>query len=202
VNRFETEKGEVFVKRQCMHCLQPACASACLTRAMYKTKDGPVIWRGDKCMGCRYCMLSCPFDVPKFEYHSANPKISKCQMCFSRQLEGKVPACVENCPADALTFGKRSELLVEARRRMCEDPDDYVGHIFGEHEAGGTSLLYLAGVGFDQLGFKTGVGDKAYPEFTKEFLYGVPVVLTLAPPLLLAMSQATRRRDHDEEEAS
>ena len=98
VNAYQTSKGEVYVKRQCMHCSDPACTAACLTRAMYKTEDGPVIWRGKKCMGCRYCMVSCPFDVPKFEYLSPNPKIVKCDMCFDRMQEGKVPACAEQCP--------------------------------------------------------------------------------------------------------
>ena len=133
MNRFETDVGEVYVKRQCMHCVQPACASACLTRAMKKTEEGPVVWRGNKCMGCRFCMVSCPFDMPKFEYHSANPKIQKCRMCWERLKQGELPACVENCPAEALTFGKRSEMIVEARRRIVEDPDAYVDHIYGEH---------------------------------------------------------------------
>src|SRR3972149_10548167 len=109
VNRFETEKGEVFVKKQCMHCWQPACTAACLTNAMYKTKDGPVIWRSGTRMGCRFCMISCPFDIPKFEYNSANPKIQKCNMCGERLQQGQKPACVEACPTDALMFGTKRE---------------------------------------------------------------------------------------------
>jgi len=111
VNRYETEKGEVFVKTQCMHCWQPACAAACLTNAMYKTKEGPVIWREDKCMGCRLCMVSCPFEMPKFEYNEWNPRIQKCIMCAGRVSEGKKPACVESCPTDALSFGPKRELM-------------------------------------------------------------------------------------------
>jgi formate dehydrogenase iron-sulfur subunit len=118
VNKHETSKGDVFARTQCMHCVEPACTSACLTKALYKTDEGPVTWNGDRCMGCRFCMVSCPFDVPKFEYHSANPKIQKCQMCWTRQKDGKKPACVETCPAEALTFGKRSELLEIARKRI------------------------------------------------------------------------------------
>ena len=149
VNAFETSQGEVYTKRQCMHCNQPACASACLTQAMHKMAEGPVIWRENKCMGCRYCMISCPFDVPKFEFHSANPKITKCNMCFERQEEGKLPACVENCPGEALMFGTRRELITEARRRIAETPDMYYNHIYGETEAGGTSFLYLSPVPFE-----------------------------------------------------
>lgn len=202
MNRFETDVGEVYVKRQCMHCVQPACASACLTKAMKKTEEGPVVWRGNKCMGCRFCMVSCPFDMPKFEYHSANPKIQKCRMCWERLKQGELPACVENCPAEALTFGKRSEMIVEARRRIVEDPDAYVDHIYGEHEVGGTGFLYLAAVPFEQLGFRTDLGSLAYPELTQDFLYGVPVVLTLWPAFLLALSNATKPKpDSDASEA-
>jgi Fe-S-cluster-containing dehydrogenase component len=198
VNAFETDRGTVNVKRQCMHCLQPACASACLTRAMHKTPEGPVAWDVDKCMGCRFCMVSCPFDVPKFEYDSATPEIRKCQMCWSTLAEGGVPACVENCPFGALTFGPRSGILAEARKRIYADPAHYVDHIYGEHEAGGTSVLYLASVPFDQLGFRTDLGQEAYPSYTKEFLYAVPMVLTLVPPFLLGLSKATRREDGEE----
>ena len=200
VSRYETDAGPVTVKRQCMHCLQPACASACLTRAMYKTPEGPVTWRSSKCMGCRYCMLSCPFDVPKFEYHSAVPKIQKCQMCWSRIAEGEQPACVANCPAGALTFGRRADLLEEARSRIYTNLDRYVHHIYGEHEAGGTSWLYLSAVPFEQLGFRTDLGTTGYPTYNKEFLYAVPLVLTLVPPFLLALSRAVQGRDQESEE--
>lgn len=195
VNRYETDRGVVTVKRQCMHCLQPACASACLTRAMYRQPEGPVSWREEKCMGCRFCMVSCPFDVPKFEYHSAVPKIEKCTLCADRLAEGQAPACVENCPAQALEFGARAELLERARARIYTEPNRYVSHIYGEHEAGGTGWLYLAGVPFDQLGFDTDVSMTPYPTYTKEFLYGVPFVLTVLPPLLLAVSRAKRAND-------
>ncbi len=192
VNAYDTTKGEVYVKRQCMHCNQPACGAACLTQAMHKTKEGPVIWREDKCMGCRYCMVSCPFDVPKFEYHSANPKITKCNMCFERQEKGKLPACVENCPGEALVFGTRRELIAEARRRIAENQEMYHDHIYGETEAGGTSFLYLSPVPFDEIGFKTNIQKASYPALTKGFLYSVPAVFVLVPSLLLGIHEATK----------
>ncbi len=200
INCYDTSKGEVFIKKQCMHCNEPACAAACLTQAMHKTKEGPVIWRGDKCMGCRFCMLSCPFDVPKFEYHSANPKILKCDMCYDRLKEGKIPACAENCPAEALFFGTRRELIKEARKRIHENPDIYVDHIYGEHEAGGTGYLYLSPVPFDELGFNTSLQNTSYPELTKGFLYAVPSVFVLVPALLLGIHQATKNNNNNEEE--
>jgi Fe-S-cluster-containing dehydrogenase component len=194
VNRYETERGPATVKRQCMHCLQPACASACLTRAMHRQPQGPVTWTEDKCMGCRFCMVSCPFNVPKFEYDSPVPRIQKCNLCVDRVARGEEPACVANCPAGALEFGARRELLERARARIYEAPDRYVRHIYGEHEAGGTSWMYLAGVPFAQLGFPD-VGTEPFPAYTKEFLYAVPLVLTVLPPLLLAVSRATRSTD-------
>jgi len=197
VNRYETSKGEVFVKRQCMHCVQPACSAGCLTKALYKTEEGPVIWREPKCMGCRFCMVSCPFDVPKFEYDSAVPKIQKCRMCWERLKEGQVPACVENCPGEALTFGRRSELLEMARARIVENPGDYVSHIYGEHEAGGTGFLYLSPVPFEELGFRTDLDNEAYPELTRDFLTAVPMVLVVWPAMMLALRRAG---DHTDEE--
>jgi formate dehydrogenase iron-sulfur subunit len=200
VNTFKTSKGEAFCKKQCMHCNEPACTAACLTQAMYKTKEGAVIWRGKKCMGCRYCMVSCPFDIPKFEFHSANPKIEKCTMCYDRIIDGKKPACVENCPAGALISGTRRELIREARRRIAEKPDQYVDYIYGEHEAGGTGFLYLSGVPFDEIGLKTSIQTKSYPELSKGFLYSVPTIFVLWPAILLGLKEATNTDKSSSEE--
>ena len=193
INMFEGNGDDIYVKKQCMHCNQPACASACLTKAMLKTEDGPVIWREDKCMGCRFCMISCPFDIPKFEYDSPVPKIQKCSLCADRVGEGGVPACVEACPMEALSFGTRSELIQEANRRISQDPDTYVPHIYGEHEAGGTGYLYLSRVPFEQVGFRADIETTSYPELSKDYLYAVPIVLTLWPAFLLALSNATKK---------
>lgn len=197
LNTFQTTIGEYSVKSQCMHCNQPACVAACLTQAMFKTKEGPVIWRADKCMGCRYCMVSCPFDVPKFEYNSPNPKITKCDMCYGRIQEGKIPACVETCPSEALLFGKRSDLIKEARRRIHENPELYGDAIYGENVAGGTSQLYIAPVDFKELGFNTKLQNKSYPELSKGFLYSVPTIFVLWPTLLLGIHEATKN-NHQE----
>jgi Fe-S-cluster-containing dehydrogenase component len=186
VNKYETDKGDIFVKRQCMHCYQAACATACPTEAMLKTDDGPVIWRGNKCIGCRYCMVSCPFEMPKFEYGEWNPKIQKCTMCFERLEEGLKPACVEACPTDALMFGTRVKNLEIARHRIYSHPDEYVHHIYGENEVGGTGYIYLSAVPFDQI--RTDLGTTPYPEYTKDFLYTVPMVLFGAPAFLLGLN--------------
>ena len=197
VNKYETEKGDVFVKRQCMHCYQAACATACPTEAMYKTEGGPVIWREGKCIGCRYCMVSCPCDIPKFEYNEWNPKIQKCTMCFERLEEGQKPACVEACPTDALIFGTRVQNLEIARHRIYSHPDEYVHHIYGENEVGGTGYIYLSAVPFDQIGFRTDLGTTPYPEYTKDFLYTVPMVLFGAPAFLLGLNALARASKPD-----
>jgi formate dehydrogenase iron-sulfur subunit len=199
INRFEVDDEEIFVKKQCMHCNQPACAAACPTKAMLKTEEGPVIWRADKCMGCRFCMVSCPFEIPKFEYDSNMPKIQKCRMCYERLQEGEKPACVEECPEEAMLFGTRRELIEEANKRIYQNPDDYVHQIYGEHEVGGTGYLYISPVPFEKLGFRTDLGTTPYPEYTKTFLYSVPLVITLWPPLLLALNKATQKDDSESE---
>lgn len=192
INEYNTSKGTVYFKSQCMHCNEPACAAACLTQAMHKTKAGPVIWDSNKCMGCRYCMVSCPFDIPKFEYHSPNPKIHKCTMCWDRLKTGEVPACVYNCPNEALQYGTRRELLHEAKKRISENPGVYYDYIYGEHEAGGTGVLCLSPVPFEEVGMKTSLSKESYPSLTKGFLYSVPSVFVLVPALLLGIQQATK----------
>jgi formate dehydrogenase iron-sulfur subunit len=198
INSYETEQGEVYVRNQCMHCNEPACAAACLTQAMYKTKEGPVIWREDKCMGCRYCMISCPFDVPKFDYNSTNPKIQKCDMCYDRIVKGELPVCVETC-GDALFFGTRRELIAEAQKRITEWPEMYVDNIYGEAVAGGTGYLYLAPVPQNELGFDTRLQNSSYPSLTKSFLYSVPSVFVLLPTLLLGIHEATKSKQNKNE---
>ena len=199
INRFEVDDEEIYVKRQCMHCNQPACAAACPTQALLKTEEGPVVWRADKCMGCRFCMVSCPFEMPKFEYDSPIPKIQKCKLCYDRLQEGEIPACASECPEEAIVFGTRRQLIEEANRRIYEEPDLYVHQIYGEFEVGGTGYLYLASKPFEKLGFRADLGTTPYPEYTKTFLYSVPIVLTLWPAFLLAVNNATKREDESEE---
>ena len=201
VNRHMTRKGEVFVKSQCMHCLTPACAAGCLTKGLEKQPEGAVTWDGDKCMGCRYCMVACPFDAPKFEYAGWNPKIQKCQLCFERTQAGGVPACVENCPAEALTFGTRDHLLRIARQRIHDDPQAYHDHVYGEHEVGGTSYMYISPVPFEDVGFPTDLGTTAIPETTRDFLTAVPLVLIGLPAMLLALRKAQVSKEEDAEVA-
>jgi formate dehydrogenase iron-sulfur subunit len=145
----------IFTKRGCMHCKDPACAAVCPVGALHKKPNGAVAYDPDKCMGCRYCMLACPWSVPSYEWQNPSPFVRKCTLCDSRQQNGKAPACVSACPTGALQFGRRKELLAKARMRIAQNPGRYVDHIYGEKEAGGTGVLYLAAVPFSQLGFPT-----------------------------------------------
>ncbi len=189
---------ERYAKRQCMHCVEPACASACPVRALDKLPSGPVIYRGDRCMGCRYCMVACPFEIPKYQYDKQVPLVRKCTFCAPRQAEGKKPACAEVCPSGALVFGKRGALLELARVRIYRQPERYYHHIYGEHEAGGTDWLYISDVPFEQLAQKK-VRDEPYPDKVLGALSAPPFVMTLWPPLLMGLYAISRRRGREEE---
>jgi formate dehydrogenase iron-sulfur subunit len=143
----------VYVKRQCMHCLDPACVSACPVGALQKLAGGPVTYDPSRCIGCRYCMVACPFGVPKFEWEAALPMICKCTFCADRQEEGMAPACAAACPTGALLFGDRDALIAEAHARIQKEPERYIDHVYGEAEIGGTSWLYLSPIPFQDLGF-------------------------------------------------
>ncbi len=134
------------VRRQCMHCLEPSCQAACLVGALTKTPDGGVTYDASKCIGCRYCMLACPFSIPRYQYDQPIPYIRKCKMDKSCRVKGGRPACTSSCPTGATLFGNRDDLLKEAKKRIKAEPDKYIDHIYGEHEFGGTSVLYLSDV--------------------------------------------------------
>ena len=197
MNTYQTSRGPVSIKRQCMHCNTPACAAACLTKALLKTKEGPVIWRQDKCIGCRYCMLSCPFDMPKFEYNSPNPRIEKCRLCWERLQKEENPGLLRvlrRKGPHVRQAGRPAGPCAQAHRR---EPQKYVHHIYGEREAGGTGFLYLSPVPFEEVGLPTNLGEKAFPEYTRNFLGSVPIVLTLWPALLVGLHWATERPEHE-----
>jgi Fe-S-cluster-containing dehydrogenase component len=154
VNRYRPGPGApVYVKYQCMHCLQPACVSACLVSALTRDATGAVVYNEDKCIGCRYCMAACPFQVPAYEYTSVlTPRVRKCTFCFNTRLaQGAIPACVAACPMRVMSFGLRDEVIALGRERIRKNPDNYEAHIYGEHEAGGTAWMYLTPVPFEEL---------------------------------------------------
>ncbi len=161
-----------FMKLQCMHCVDPACASVCMLGALRKGARGVVEYDADACVGCRYCQVACPFNVPRFEWSSATPRITKCELCRHRYAEGKGAACAEACPRDALRFGRRADLLAEARRRLAATPEAYYQKIYGERDGGGTGVLVLSAVPFETLGLPV-LGKEPVPALGERIQHGI-----------------------------
>lgn len=204
VNRFENKSNPllpVFVKQQCMHCEKPACVSACIVGALTKREDGSVTWDGDKCIGCRYCMVACQFQIPVYDWdRSIDPQIRKCDLCYERRSGGKLPACVEICPNEALLFGKRTEVLTAAKKRIKRKPEVYVDYIYGETEIGGTTWMYISSKKFSDLNFPA-LGSSTAPGTSEAiqhgiFAYFVPPV-TLFALLGMVMWMTNRKKSGD-----
>jgi formate dehydrogenase iron-sulfur subunit len=185
------------VKRQCMHCQDPACIAVCPVGALYKKDNGAVGYDADKCIGCRYCMTACPFGIPKYDWNSASPKINKCaQNCMADGQRDR-PACVQVCPNGVLSYGNRAELLGVAKGRIAQDPSKYVNRIYGEKEIGGTSMLYLSNTPFSRLGFRTDLPTEPLPLYTMNVMEKVPYVLGLVLATLSGIAWWTRRGERE-----
>jgi len=223
VKKNDGELEWVFAKRQCMHCIDPSCVSACIVGALVKTPEGPVIYDSNKCIGCRYCMIACPFSVPSFEWHKTIPFIKKCNFCFDRQVarepvtevNGKpisrdassrlaksfgTPACAKACPTGALSFGERDTLVKEAKRRISDFPERYEKHIYGENEVGGTSWLYLSSVSFDRIGFPDNLGDRPFPSYSHTAKAAVPPLILGVGSVFAGLFLFSQRRTRVENE--
>jgi Fe-S-cluster-containing dehydrogenase component len=204
INRYAHHDGNgpVYNKFNCLHCLDPSCYSACIVTAFSKRADGPVVYDPSRCMGCRYCMVACPFEIPTYDYDDPlTPQVRKCNFCAHRVPEQQdLPACVKICPAEVMSYGKRTELLELAHERIRSRPEVYVDHVYGEHEAGGTSWLYISSVPFEQIGFHK-VDAKAPPRLTEAIQHGV--FKNFLPPLmwygLLGAAMWLTRRQHDDD---
>jgi len=202
IKLYRGEEGESFMKAQCMHCVDPACVSACMIGALTKRANGIVSYNVDYCVGCRYCEIACPFNVPKFEWAKSTPKIVKCELCRDRLAVGKEPACTEVCPRHAVIYGKRTDLMLEAKRRIAAEPDKYVQKVYGETEGGGTQCLYISHVPFDKLGLPM-LDDRPPAELARSIQHTVykgfiaPVALYGA----LAVVMLRNRRSAEKPEA-
>lgn len=192
-----------FVRRSCFHCERPTCEAVCFAHAFYKTPEGAVLYNRSKCVGCRYCMMGCPFSVPKYQWDELFPEVQKCRMCYERTKIGAPPACVSACPTRAVIFGDRQMLLNEARSRIKQNPGQYVDYIYGEKEVGGTSLLMISDVPFEQLGMKTvragQITDRAVPEYTDQALMwtlGVAAVYGAAMATLYVANKGKEEKEH------
>ncbi len=188
-------RREHYARRLCMHCVEPTCVSACPVGALQKTSLGPVVYDEGRCMGCRYCMFACPFQVPVYEWSKALPKVRKCDMCYARQASGKPTACSEACPTGATMTGDRQAVLREARRRLAETPKQYNGRIFGLADAGGTSVFILSSVPLEQFGIPTGLPQEPLPMLTRRVLSFVPDVAGVGSVLLGGIYWITHRRE-------
>lgn len=190
-----------YLKAQCMHCNHPACVSACIVGAITKCEHGPVTYDASKCIGCRYCMVACPFQIPAYEYDVVVvPRVMKCNFCSDRIHNGKRPACVDACPAEALTFGRRKDLLALAHTRISYNADRYFDHVYGEHEAAGTSWLYLSTVDLTKAGLPT-LDGRPIPEHTESIQHAI--FKSFLPPIALygllgLIMHATGEKDNEE----
>ncbi len=169
--------GYAFIKRQCLHCIDPSCVTACPVSALVKdNENGIVTYNKNACIGCRYCQVACPYNIPKFDFNDVYPEIVKCQLCDHLIAEGKVSACCSVCPTGASLFGKVTDLIVETRRRLQMVPGElydfpvtainsgashkykapeYIPHVYGKEELGGTQVMYMSAVGFENFGLPT-----------------------------------------------
>ena len=182
-----------FYKEMCMHCNDPACASVCPVGAFRKTAEGPVVYAAERCIGCRFCMVACPFGVPKYEWSKGLPLVKKCTGCHSRIRAGLKPACATACPT-AISYGPRDAMIKLAEQRLSRYPDRYINKVYGKEEAGGTSVIYLTSLPFDELGFKP-VTLRPLPEYTWQALRLVPGIFLSVGGGLSALSWITHRRD-------
>jgi formate dehydrogenase iron-sulfur subunit len=186
-----------YVRVHCRHCLDPACAAACPVGALHTTESGAVAYDAHICMGCRYCILACPFRVPRYEWESPMPRVRKCVLCYEQIQDGtrKEPACTAECPTDATIFGERGALLAEARRRIEAEPKKYIRHIWGEHEVGGTSVLYISDVDLQAAGWPAGLPGHPVPELATRVLSTVPATFLTVGAAMAGVHWVVRRRD-------
>ena len=218
LNKDVETDGYCFSKQHCMHCLDPACVSACPVTALKKDPDnGVVSYNKDACIGCRYCQIACPFNIPKFEWDNPFPEIRKCQFCNHRYKEGKYAACCEYCPTGASIFGKVVDLQVEAKKRLTLKPGvyhdfpvqrvdgserlsrevaSYVNHIYGLDEVGGTQYLMLSGVPFAKLGLPT-LGKEAPPAASEKISHTIYKGMIAPSVVLLGLAIAAYRGSKD-----
>ncbi len=185
-----------FVRLQCRHCLDPSCVSACIVGALKKTPEGPVIYDRDLCIGCRYCMIACPWDIPRYSWEDTVPYVQKCGMCYERVTrDGKEPACTEACPTGATILGEREDLLAEARRRLAAEPNKYVQKIWGEKEVGGTSVLYISDTEIKLTDLAAPITDEdSLPHRTTKILHQMPMVFAVMVGLMGGLAWVIRRR--------
>ncbi len=182
-----------FAKKACMHCVDPSCVAACLVGGITKSENGAVVYDPDKCIGCRYCMLACPFHVPRYEWGEIVPFMKKCELCEERLAQGEIPACADACPQDVITYGDREELLAEAHRRIQANPGQYLNHVWGEEEFGGTSVMYISDVDLAELGWPDAKAEPI-PEMVAPVVHATPYIAGSVLFSVAGLNWVVRRR--------
>lgn len=193
------EKVWRYVKFQCLHCIEPGCVASCFATALRRNENGAILFYPNLCVGCRYCMLACPFDVIKYEWEKTFPLIAKCHMCSTRMEQGQAPACIGVCPTNVMTFGDKDAMLALAKTTIQNDAK-YVPHIYGETEAGGTAWMYISDIPFEQLGFNTDITTRPIPEYSYDFQKYTKHAMVGIGTLLTALFLYTKRRNNIAEE--
>lgn len=171
--RKTAETKQSYIRKQCRHCFDPACSSACPAGALYKSPEGAVIYDRSKCIGCRYCMMACPYGIPRYEWDEPVPYVKKCILCYPRLLEDKQPACTEACPTGATIFGDWDDLVKEAHSRIKSDPERYIHQVWGEKEIGGTAVLYISDIDLSFLSYGKELGTRPVPKATETAMVSV-----------------------------
>ena len=187
--------GDLFARKLCMHCNEPACESVCLVGAIKKTPSGAVVYDADKCIGCRYCMQACPHKIPRYEWGTTKPRVRKCELCNDRVNEEKLPGCVEACPTEATLYGSIEQLVAIANKRLKENPDKYFQKIYGLEDVGGSHVLVISPVPFEQLGYVSMLPKVPMPEFTNRAMEKIPSVVVVGGAFLSGMYWLTKRKN-------
>ena len=194
--------GDVYARKLCMHCDEPACVSVCPVGAFSKSETGSVIYDGNKCIGCRYCMQACPHKVPRYKWETTKPVVCKCNMCDERIKIGKIPACAEACPTEATLFGDLDEIIQVAKKRIKENKRNYYPHIYGLEEAGGSHVLILSPVPFEQLGYTPHLPKDPMPMLTMRATEKIPPIVGVGGLFLGGMFWLTKRKNQIAKEES
>lgn len=188
------QPDQLYVRKQCRHCLEPACASACPVGALQRTKEGPVVYDGNKCLGCRYCMMACPYGIPRYDWDEPVPYIRKCIMCYDIIKDGGQPGCTAACPTGATIFGDRDELIALAHQRIKENPGKYIERVWGEHEFGGTSVLYLSDIDLSFLVYGAHSDTASLPSTTNLAMKAVPFAFVGMGGVMYGVNWVIKRR--------
>lgn len=138
----------LFFKEGCMHCGEAACVDVCPTGALKYGPHGIITYERELCNGCGYCSQFCPFGIPKLEVLNkltGEAKSSKCFFCQDRTAAGLKPACVKTCPAGALDWGDRDEMIAKAETRVDKLKSELgfpQANVYGKTQLGGLGRIY------------------------------------------------------------